>query len=170
MYILFYFSLSLVINSLFFTDVILYKVYNVEVLFNFVYNLPKILYSTLISTIIDIFIKMLALSEESILDLKKEKNLKEINYKAAQTQKKLYIKFILFFIISFIFLGVFWFYLGCFCSVYTNTQWHLLKDTIISFLISLIIPFIKYLLPCLIRINSLKDPRKSLYNFSKMLQ
>ena len=166
----FNFSLSLVINSLFFTDETMHKIYIDEGIFNFIYNLPKILYSTLISTIIDILIKKLALSEESILDLKKEKKLKEINDKAAKTKRKLIIKFILFFSICFIFLGIFWFYLGCFCCVYTNTQWHLLKDTIISFIISLIIPFIKNVLPCLIRINSLKDPRKSMYNFSKFLQ
>ena len=166
----FSFALSLMINSLFFTDETMHKIVQDEGIFNFIYNLPKILYSTLISTIIDLLIKKLALSEESILDLKKEKKLKEINDKAAKTKRKLIIKFILFFSISFIFLGVFWFYLGCFCSVYTNTQWHLLKDTIISFLISLIIPFIKNVLPCLIRINSLKDPRKSMYNLSKFLQ
>ena len=87
-----------------------------------------------------------------------------------KTKKNLTIKFILFFIISIILLIFFWFYLGCFCAVYKNTQMHLLKDTLLSFLLSLIIPFIKFFIPCLIRINILKDSGKLCYNISKLFQ
>ena len=57
--------------------------------------------------------------------------------------------------------------------IYRNTQFHLLKDTLISFALSLIIPFIFYLLPGICRIPSLskaKSRRKCLYNFSRILQ
>ena len=169
---LFFFTLALsfVINSLFFNDRTMHKIYIDEGIFSFVYNLPKIIYSTIISAIISFLMEKLALSEKSILDMKNEKNIKDINNNATKTKKNLTIKFAFFFILSFIFLCIFWFYLGCFCSVYTKTQIYLLKDTLISFGLSLIIPFVKYLLPCLIRANLLKDSGKSLYNLSKMLQ
>ena len=60
-----------------------------------------------------------------------------------------------------------------FGAIFRNTQYHLLKDTMISFGLSLLYPFGIYLLPGLFRIPSLSDPkkkRKCLYNFSKILQ
>ena len=44
-----------------------------------------------------------------------------------------------------------------------------MKDTLISFTFSLIIPFIKYLLVCILRSKSLKNPG-FLYDISKKLQ
>ena len=57
--------------------------------------------------------------------------------------------------------------------IYKNTQVHLLKDTIMSFGLSLLIPFGIYLLPGFFRIPALsnhKNKKKCLYNFSKFLQ
>ena len=55
--------------------------------------------------------------------------------------------------------------------IYKNTQMHLLKDTLISFGLSLFFPFIIYLLPGIFRIPSLSNnnKRQCLYNFSKFL-
>ena len=149
------------VNSLFFTDEQCIK-----------YNLPKIIYSTLISTVINLLIKTLALSQDSILAIKKENNLRnaELRKEISKLKKKLTIKFILFFFISIILLIFFWFYIGCFCAVYINNQMYLLKDTLLSFLLSLLIPFIKFFIPCLIRINVLKDSGQLCYNISKLFQ
>ena len=57
--------------------------------------------------------------------------------------------------------------------IYRNTQLHLLKDTLMSFGLSLFIPFVIYLLPGFFRIPALskkKNKRECLYNFSKFLQ
>ena len=57
--------------------------------------------------------------------------------------------------------------------IYRNTQYHLLKDTLISFGLSSITPFIFYLLPGICRIPALSkanNRRKCLYNFSRILQ
>ena len=80
-------------------------------------------------------------------------------------------KFILFFIICFLFLLLFWYYLGCFGAVYKNTQIHLIKDTLISFGLSLIYPLFLNLLPGIVRIPSLtsKD-KKCMYKTSKIIQ
>jgi len=166
----FSFASSLTVNSLFFTDETMHKIYEDEGVFNLVYSLPKIIYSTLISTVISIIINKLASTEDEILNINKEKNPNEIKARAEKTKKYLLIKFILFFIIGFILLGIYWFYIGCFCAVYINTQYYLLKDTMISFAFSLIIPFIKYLIPCMIRKLSLTKPGQCLYDMSKILQ
>ena len=83
------------------------------------------------------------------------------------------IKFSFYFIISFIFLLFFWYYISLFGIIYKNTQYHLLKDTLISFGFSIFYPFGIYLLPGFFRIPSLSNPKKKracLYSFSKILQ
>ena len=55
--------------------------------------------------------------------------------------------------------------------IYKNTQYHLLKDTLISFGLSMIYPFGIYLLPGIFRTPSLsKNKRKYLYDFSKFVK
>ena len=106
-----------------------------------------------------------------IVELKQEKNTIIFKKKIIQVSKIIEYKFIFFFIISFLLSLFFWYYLGCFCAVYKNTQLHLLKDSAISFAFSLFYPFGYYLIPGIFRIPSLhKKTRKHLYNFSKLLQ
>ena len=60
-----------------------------------------------------------------------------------------------------------------FDAVYRNTQFILLEDTLMGFGLSLITPFIIYLLPGLFRIPSLStrnNKRICLYKISKILQ
>ena len=155
------------LNALFFNDETMHKIYEGD--FNFIYQLPQIAYSTIISFIIDYIINNLALSQEDILLIKKGKKLNDIVRIAKEVIRTLYIKFILFFIISFMFLLLFWYYLGCFCSVYINTQFHLIKDTLISFVTGNLYPIGISLAPGIFRIHSLKFKRKNIYNFSRFL-
>ena len=168
---LFSFALLYTVNALFFTDSTMHKIYVDQGRFNFIYQIPQIFYSTIISTIINMIIKYLSLSERDILALKEEKNnIKEV---AEKILNKLSIKFVMFFIICYSFLIFFWYYLSCFCVVYKNTQIHLIKDTLISFALSLIYPLFINLLPGLFRIISINSPKKDqkcLFFISKILQ
>ena len=167
---LFYFSLNHTINGLFFDDSTMHKIYEDKGFFNFNYQIPKIVYSTIISSTIYSFITFLSLSQENILGLKdKEKSTNKIK----EEINILIIKFILFYIISILFLVLFWFYLTCFCGIYINTQIYLIKNTLISFGFSLVYPFIIYLLPGIIRIPSLNSKEKNkacIYKISKFMQ
>ena len=49
---LFIFSLNLTVNALFFNDSTMHKIYEDKGEYNFIYQMPQILYSTLITTII----------------------------------------------------------------------------------------------------------------------
>ena len=167
---LFYFALYFTINALFFTDSTIHEIYKEKGEYNFIYQIPQIIYSTIISSIINIIIRFFSLSERDVLKIKREK----INYNSFLLKKKfkyLRIKFSLFFRISIVFLILFWYYLACFCAIYRNTQIHLLKDTIISFALSLTYPLGLYLLPGIFRIYSLKkENKRNIYLFSKLLQ
>ena len=105
----------------------MHKIYKDNGSFNFIYQLPQILYSSLISAVINTLLKILALSEKSILEYKSLKNKKKASSKIfdnieIKLNKKLKIKFALYFIVSTIFLLFFWYYLSMFCAVYKNTQ------------------------------------------------
>ena len=137
----FFFTTYFAVNALFFTDQTMHKIYEDNGTFNFIYHFPIIIYSSLISGIINAIIKQFALSQKNMIEfthIKKKENLEE---KAKNTLKKLKIKFILFFIISFIFLLFLGYYIICFCGIYSNTQIILIKDTLISFALSMVYPF-----------------------------
>ena len=165
--------IELFINALFFSDETMHKIYKDEGVFNFIYQLPQIIYSIIISTALNAVIHMLALSEGNILNFKKNKKRKNLYTRVNKLTKFLRIKFILYFIFSIILLFFFWYYLSMFCAIYRNTQNHLIKDTLISFGLSLIYPFVIYLLPGIFRISALSDvknKRHFIYNLSLFLQ
>jgi len=151
----------------------MHKIYIDKGSFNFVYQIPQIIYSSLISAAISIIIKYLSLSQSNVLEMKKEKKIEELNIKVKELIQCLKIKFALFFVISFFLLIFFAYYIICFCGIYVNTQIHLIKDTLISFGLSLIYPFGLCLLPGFFRIPALKSKNKDcqyLYKFSKIIQ
>ena len=113
------------------------------------------------------------MNSKNILTFKAIKAKNNLNKKSIVLKKKLKAKYIAYFIISSLFLLFFWYYLSMFCSVYRNTQYHLIKDTLISFGLSLFYPFVIYLIPGIFRIPSLSNPKNKricLYHFSKLLQ
>ena len=169
---LFSFSLYFTVNTLFFNDSTMHKIYEDQGKFNFIYQMPQIIYSSLICSVINIIITSLSLSEKIILSLKKyngRKNEKEIK----SIKRTLNYKFSLLFIILLLFLAFFWYYISCFCAIYINTQIHLIKDTLISYGFSQLFPFGLSLLPVIFRIPSLKSQKRNkecLYKFSKIIQ
>ena len=160
-------------NALFFNDDTMHQIYEDEGVFNFIYHLPQIAYSTLITFFIDNILSFLSLSEDIIIKIKNDKNLENLSKNGNNIKSILETKFILFFIVNFIFVSLFWYYLSCFCAVYTHTQYHVIKDTLISFGIGFATPLGINILTSLLRIYSLKDYNKSkrlMFRFSKLFQ
>ena len=167
---MFNFCLSFSVNSLFFNDDTMHKILEDGGEFNFIYQLPQIAYSAIISFIFENILNFLALSEENILSIKHEKIIRNVPKKAREVLKLLHMKFINFFIFSFIFLVGFWYYVTCFCAIYKNTQYHLIKDVLIGYGTSILIPLGLNLLPGLFRIPALKKRKEFLYVLSKVIQ
>ena len=167
----FFFSLNFTVNALFFNDSTMHEIYIDEGSYNFIYQIPQIIYSSLISNVVNIAIKYLSLTQDNILELKKEKKDDKFNSIMKKTIKCIKAKIALFFIITFLLLVAFTFYITCFCGVYSNTQIHLIKDTSISFGLDLIYPFGFCLIPGIFRIISLKSKnKKCLYKFSQFIE
>ena len=166
------FSLYFTINGFFFNDETMHKVYEDKGTFDLLYQIPQILYSTIISTFINIILKHLSLSERNIIGIKEEKDIIKATEKSKKVHSCLKLKFSLFFILSIVFMLFFWYYISCFCAVYINTQIILIKDTLISFGLSMLYPFGLNLVPGFFRIPALRAKNKNrelLYKISLIL-
>ena len=140
--------------------------------YDIIFQIPQILYSTIISAIINVMLKKLSLSEKQILAIKIESNFIIAQQKSKNIQTCIKIKLSIFFILSFIFMIFFWYFISCFCAVYKNTQKILIKDTLLSFALSMLYPFGLNLLPGIFRIPSLRatnKDKKCLYKLSELM-
>ena len=155
---------------MFYSDETMHKIYIDKGSFDFAYQLPQMVYSLIISTILKAILNFLGLYERDIISFKNDKDKEDKN--GEKVLFKIRCKIILFFIITYILLFFFWIYLGCFCAVYKNTQIHLLLDVSSSFGLSFIIDIFINLLPGIFRIPSLKNKanRPLMYKFSQLLQ
>ena len=68
--------------------------------FNFLIQIPQILYSTVISAVINMILKLLSLSEKNILAIKQEEDVNKTKIKSKIIKRCLIIKFIIFFILN----------------------------------------------------------------------
>ena len=171
--LIFSLTVNITVNALFFNDETMTKIYNDKGKFNIIYQIPQIIYSSIISIVINTIIKTLALSEKDVVKIKQEKIINNIDEKLKQLLFKLKAKFVSFFILSFLLLVIFFVYITCFCGIYENTQIHLIKDSLIGFGISMLYPFVLYLIPSVMRIAALKAKKKDknyLYKFSTLLE
>ena len=166
------FSLYFTINGFFFSDATMNKINEDNGEYNFLFQIPQILYSTLVSAVINMILKTLSLSEKQILMIKSEKDYLISQMKSNKIKTCLKIKLISFFILSFILMIFFWYFISSFCAVYKNTQIILIEDTLVSFALSMIYPFGLNLLPGIFRIpalKSVKKDKKCLYKTSKLI-
>ena len=166
---LFIFALQYAVNSLLFDNSTIQYIYINKGIYNFIFQLPKIIYSSIICGIFKIIITYFSLSEKKIIEFKSNKK----NKNTVEFTKFLFHNFIIFYILNYFFLIIFWYYLAIFCSVFKNSQIKLIKDTLASFTLLQIYPFVIALLPGIFRLYSLKaknGDKKFIYNISKFLQ
>ena len=119
--------------------------------------------------------KSIIFNRKKIVSLKQKAflNRTEAINETLEVLNKLKKQFIIFFILNIVFHLLFWYYLGCFGAVYKNTQVTLIKDSIISFVSSLIYPFFITLIPCILRykaLNSVNKDKTCLYKISVLSQ
>ena len=167
----FFYASDITVNALFFNDDTMHKIYEDSGEFNLSYQLPQIIYSFLISYVINFIIEYLSLSEDAIISIKEKKSINLIMNK--KIINCLEIKFFFFFVTTFILLLIFWYYISCFCCIYENTQIHLFKDSLMSFGISLIYPICISILPGIFRIPALssnKGDKSCIYKLSQFIE
>ena len=172
-FFLFYFSLYYTTNALFFSKSTIHRIKEDEGSYNLAYQIPQIIYSSLISSVINAIFKTICLTERNIIEIKHESSIKNLIKRSKNVEKWIFMKSICYFVSSSVLLLFFWYYLSCFSAIYKNTQLHLIKDTLFSYGLSMIYPFGIYLFPGIFRISALRDPKKNretMFKFSKILQ
>ena len=163
---LFSFALNYAVNTLFYNDNSMHKIYEEKGAYNIWYQMTNILYTAFISEIIIYFFEYLALTEDNIIQLIKNISL----VKTMKLRKCIKLKFILYYIFNFSFLLLFWSYISCFCLVYKNSQTHVIKDSFFSFGISSLYPIGLSLLPGILRIIALRAKKGDQYCLYKISQ
>ena len=93
---IFTFSLSYAVNALFFNDSTMHKIYEDKGEYNFVYQIPIIIYSAIISAIIKVILSLLISSEKTAIKIKHIENKKTALNEANIFLKNLKIKMIIF--------------------------------------------------------------------------
>ena len=157
---------DLAMNVLFFFDDSMHKIYLNYGKYDFIQQIPQIVYSSIISFIIDFTALFLILTQKQMLEIMKlkESETKENSNKINHLYKIIRIKYIIFFIFSFLFLFFYWYFVSSFCAVYENTQIIFLKDFVTSFALRLIYPFFICLFSASLRKIALNDKKKKRLN------
>lgn len=142
----------MVLTRFFFTDETMEKIYGDEGKYSPRNLMPYALSSAIICmTLLILNIKFLVSTEKYVLNIKNQATEEKAKEEKNRVLKIICVKFIFFFFLNFLLLFFFWFYLTCFNAVYPKTQIFLLINTVVSLIISHIIPFIYCLIPAILR-------------------
>ena len=151
---LFLISTTMAMNIIFFFDSSMHKIYLDYGKYNFIGQIPQILYSSLLSLLIEFLINFLGYTDINIYQIMKMKKYDLEQVKSVL--KRIKIKLLTFFLLTFLFFSFYWYLISAFCAVYNNTQIIFLKDFISSFCVGLLYPFAVQFCFASLRIISLK--------------
>ena len=173
--LLFLFPINLTFNAFFFTSsqiksVYINKISDISIDWK---NLVRSFASSILSSVILIFLKLLCLTHSSIRKLKKETNVEEAKKKSERTIKCIKIRICVYFIFSLIFLLIFGYYVTCFCAIFENTQIVLMESMATSWALSLLYPFAICFVTSIFRRGALVCGKRGVgccYKINKILQ
>ena len=157
-------------NVFFFSDATMHKIYLNYGKYDFVQQIPQIIYSSIISQIIEVFLCFLSLTDKHMYEIKNLEPGKRNKDEVVRVYDTINKKLFFYFLITFIFFLGYWYIVCVFCAVYENTQITYIKDSFISSLLGYIYPFILYLFPAAFRGCALKSKNnKCLYKLSEII-
>ena len=152
---IFFICTSMAMNVIFFSDSSMHKLYIDYGVYNFLQQIPQIIYSSLVSLVIEILIGFLSFTDNNIYQIRQIEEFEPEKIK--KIFKNIKIKLIMFFVVTFLFFAFYWYLISSFCAVYTNTQVTYIKDSVSSFCLGLVYPFIIQFFFALLRIFALRD-------------
>ena len=151
---------DMAMNVIFFTDDSMHKIYTNYGKYDFIQQIPQIIYSTIVSQVMELILCYLSLTDKHLYQIKELENGRKNMEVIFRIIKCVKIKLIGFYSFTFIFFFLYWYLISAFCAVYQNTQVIFIKDSLSSFALGLLYPFILYLFPALLRIIALNDRNK----------
>ena len=157
-------------NVFFFSDDTMHKMFLDYGKYNFFQQIPQIIYSTIVSQLIELLLCYLSLTDKHYYQIKDSKRISKSSM--IGIMKCIQIKIGFFFGFTTLMFIFYWYLITCFCAVYQNTQTAFIKDSLLSFLLGNLFPFGIYLIPSLLRIISLKSKKirfECVYNLSNVI-
>ena len=145
---------DMALNVFFFADETMHKMFLDYGKYNFYQQIPQIVYSTLVSQLIELLLCFLSLTDKHFYQIKYLSE--SARYNMFNIIKCMKIKIAIFYIFTFIMFAFYWYAIACFCAVYENTQKAFIKDSISSFALGLLYPFVLYIIPATLRIIALR--------------
>ena len=176
-YNLFYIKLSrflflivsdMTFNAFFFSDDSMHKLYLNYGKYDFVQEIPQLVYSTIFSQLMEVFICFLSLTDKYIYQLK-EIAMKNKMVKTFKTFRLIDFKISSFYMFTYIFFIFYYYMVYSFCAVYKNTQFIFIKDSLISFFIGLVYSLILYFLSSCLRICSIRCNTKYIFQLGELI-
>jgi hypothetical protein len=143
------------VNGLFFVHETMYRKYVEGEEFTFIQKIPQLLFTLIVTHIIEVLLCFLSMTDSNIYEIKELPKEEKNNEKILSIIDRMKRKLATFFIFTFLLFLFYWYFISAFCAVYQNTQIIFLRDTGISFLTSLLDPFIIYGITTLLRVISL---------------
>ena len=167
------FCTNMAMNGLFFSDESMHNLYVNNGEYDFVQQIPQILYTLIIGHVLEVILCYLSLTDTPVYKIKELSRDKENVGKIIQIINCLKINLIIFFIFTFLLFLFYWYFVWAFCAVYPNTQGIFIRDFMTSFVTSMIDPFLIYFLTTGLRKISLsgccKKRASLVYNISQLL-
>ena len=157
----FLFTTDMTMNVFFFSDDSMHKVFLNYGKYDFIQQIPKIIYSTIVSQVLEVFICFLSMTDKYFYQIKSITQIDE-KKKSYEILKVMKIKLGVFFGFTFLFFGLYWYTIAAFCAVYENTQIIFIEDSLLSFLLGLIYPLILYIIPTGLRKCAKSNPKTNL--------
>ena len=142
-------------NGLFFSDESMHNLYVNNGEYDFVQQIPQILYSLIIVHILEVILCFLSLTDTPIYKIKLLSQSRGNAEKILSVVNCMKTKLIIFFVFTFLLFLFYWYFISAFCAVYPNTQNIYIRDSMFSFATSMIDPFLIYLLTNILRAISL---------------
>ena len=126
--------------------------------------------SSILASIFHILLKLLCLTHNSIRSLRKIKDVETAKKKSIWILRCIKLRITIYYFLSFIFLIIFGYYIGCFCAIFENTQIELIKSMFTSWLLSLLYPFVIYFIASIFRRVALRYKIKCFYAINQIFQ
>ena len=159
LFVSFYFAFT----ALFFNDKIMRNIYIYNGNTDAALHIPNIILSSLFCLISNLLIKFVSLSERTLLQIKNKTKKKE------DVEKIIKIKTTILFIISFILIGLCWYYVSAFCAIFKNSQGHYFTNVLFAFIVCNIWPCVTTLIAPAMRKYAFKNDSSCMYKASKIV-
>ena len=172
-FLLYTLIIFLLMNTVFVNDSILHDIFIHKGNIGLFYYIKRPIIITILSLIIKNLLMLFVFTENDVVSLREENETVKTE-KIRKTLTIVTMKCCLFFVFNLFSLIFIWIYSACFFSIFKNTHFFVLKNTLITFGISLLIPLVFGFVSCLIRSFSLSNResknRICTYYLSRILQ